>query len=120
MPSPTSRSLKNLRERGYICQIVEKFNMFSKKRIDLFGFIDILCIKEGEPGTLGVQTTTTGNINARITKAEALQEYHTYLTGNKVEFHGWSKKGAKGKRKTWQVKIIGKALSSNVNPQVQS
>ena len=47
--SPTQLSLKKLREEGYITiQVVEYWNSFARRRIDLFGFIDILAIKNGE------------------------------------------------------------------------
>jgi hypothetical protein len=57
MTSPTKRTLAKLRKEGYLCAIVEKFNRFAGIRQDLFGFIDILAIREGE--IIGVQTTSS-------------------------------------------------------------
>ena len=40
--SPTQRSLKHLREAGYDVEIVEKWNMWSRTRRDLFNMFDLL------------------------------------------------------------------------------
>lgn len=105
--TPTARSLKYLREQGYVCDIAERYNAFTRKRNDLFGFIDIVAVHPLKQGLLGVQTTSTGNIQARIKKATILDTYDLWLNaGNKIEFHGWSKRGARGKRKLWTIKII--------------
>ena len=44
--SPTQLSLKLMKERGYLCQIVERWNAFAKIRQDLFGFVDVLCVSK--------------------------------------------------------------------------
>ena len=51
----TELTLRYLRERGWRCQVVEKFQFHSKRRVDLFGIIDIVAIKEGR--IAGVQST---------------------------------------------------------------
>ena len=38
--TPTQRTLKHMRERGYTCQVVEHWNPFARIRQDLYGFID--------------------------------------------------------------------------------
>ena len=102
--SPTVRSLKILREDGYTAQVVERWNSYARVRIDLFGFIDICCIKSGEVGVIGVQTTSQSNVSARLKKILAIPEAKTWLaTGNKILLHGWAKKGKMGKRKLWKV-----------------
>ncbi len=40
--SPTQRSLEYLRELGYHCEIVEKWNSFTKQRKDLWGWCDLI------------------------------------------------------------------------------
>ena len=65
--TPTQRTLAYLREQGYLCAIVEKWNPHVKIRQDLFGFIDILAIKKDE--TLAVQCTSTG-VAARVKKIQ--------------------------------------------------
>lgn len=91
--SPTQRSLKLLRERGYRCAIVEKWNPHAQIRQDLFGFIDILAIKKGE--TLAVQTTSDhgDSVSSHIRKiadAEAIGDVRE--AGWRIVVHGWSKK----------------------------
>jgi len=107
--SPTQRSLALLRKEGYTAQVVEKFNPFAHIRQDLFGFIDIVAIKTGTPGVLGVQTTTQAHVaehEAKIRKTEAFKVW--LASGNHLEIHGWAKRGKRGKRKLWSVtrKII--------------
>jgi len=109
--SPTSRSLRELREKGYVCQIVEHFNSFMKRRIDLFGFIDILAIKGKE--TLAIQTTANmSNAQFRVRKI-LNSEYYKLVKGAgwKIEVHGWRKlvigKFKNGKnKKGWVNKVI--------------
>ena len=100
--NPAARSLKYLRENGYTAQVVERFNYFAHVRQDLFGFIDIVAIKEGENGVLGIQSTSTGHKSDRKKKAETFDALKTWLNaGNRFIVHGWSKKGQRGKRKLW-------------------
>ena len=54
--SPTQLSIRHLKENGYLVAVVEKWNPFVKIRQDLFGFIDVLAIRENE--TLAVQVTS--------------------------------------------------------------
>lgn len=104
MSSPTVRSLNLLKKEGYIAQVVEKYNAFAHVRIDLFGFIDVVAIHKDQTGVLGVQTTSASNMSARLTKIKANPHYLLWIkSGNKIELHGWSKKGKSGKRKLWQV-----------------
>lgn len=105
--SPTQRSLALMRKEGYVCAIVEHWNPFANIRQDLYGFIDIVCLRGGEVGVLGIQTTSTGNINARIKKIQANPNYILWLqTGNRIEVQGWAKRGKAGKVKHWTVKRV--------------
>ena len=100
--SPTVRSLALLRGNGYSAQVVERYNPYAKIRIDLFGFIDLVAIKEGESGVVGVQTTSASNLSARYKKILLIPEARIWLaTGNRILLHGWAKKGPRGKRKLW-------------------
>ena len=102
---PTQRSLDYLRKEGYTVAIAKKFNHFIKIRQDLFGWIDICAIHPEKQGVLGVQTTSTPNLSARIKKAIALDSLRVWLqAGNVAEFHGWAKRGPRGKRKLWTLK----------------
>jgi hypothetical protein len=101
--TPTSRTLKLLRSEDKVAGISEHWNCFTNQRKDLFGFIDIVAL--GDKQTWGIQCTSTGNISARIKKitTECRELALAWLkAGNLIEVIGWSKKGAKGKRKLWQ------------------
>ena len=105
MASPTSRTLEHLRKLGYTAAVVEKFNSFVKIRQDLFGFIDILAIRADKTGCFGVQATSSANHNSRVYKAKASPHLKTWLaSGNSFEVWSWGKKGARGKRKLWEVR----------------
>ncbi len=112
MPTPTSRSLEYLRETGYKTAIVEKWNAHAKLKQDLFGFIDLLGMKPGEP-LLGIQATSGGNVSARIKKSCNLPELKIWLeTGCKFEVWGWSKKGRRGEKKTWKIRKVSITLEN--------
>ena len=87
--TPTQRSLVYLREQGYLCEVVEKWNSFTKTRKDLWGWCDILAIREGE--ILAVQVTAAG-VSSRIKK---IMESDTLpivrKAGVRIEVHGWRK-----------------------------
>ena len=94
MSSPTERSLKLIRSKGYYAEVVEKWNAFTKRRHDLCGFIDILCLGEGE--VVGVQTTTSGNVASRLHKILNHENYPVVRrAGIKVVIHGWKKQGGR-------------------------
>lgn len=94
--SPTQRTLKEMRGRGYTCAVVERFNPFAKVRQDLYGFVDVLCVGNGE--TVAVQTTSGDNVASRVTKigsdelAEAVAACRK--AGWKIVVHGWRKNAA--------------------------
>ena len=90
--SPTVNTLALLRKEGYLVSVVEKWNPHARIRQDLFGFIDILAIRENE--TLAVQCTSDGHVSDRVKKItdhENLPEVRK--AGWRIEVHGWKKKG---------------------------
>ncbi len=92
--SPTQRSLEYLRDLGYHCEIVEKWNSFTKQRKDLWGWCDILAIRENE--VLAVQVTSTG-VAERIKKIEDSPTVALVRkAGIRIEVHGW-RKNSKGR-----------------------
>jgi len=98
--SPTQRSLKYLRSKGYHCAIVERWNHFAGIRQDLFGIIDIVAIHELFPDTLGIQTTSMSNVSARVEKIKASPYYRALKASHwQIAVHGWGKQGARGKPK---------------------
>lgn len=102
--TPTQRSLALLRERGYTAAVVERWNAFARVRQDLFGFVDIVAVKAGEPGVVAVQSTSADNLASRRTKIAAEPRAAVWLAaGNRIVLHGWRKGGPRGTRKRWQV-----------------
>jgi len=102
MDSPTKRSLKYLREQGYIAQVVERFNPYAKVRVDLFGFIDIVAVQHDPNKIVGVQTTTKGHMSDRIKKILGISEAKDWLNaGGQIHIHGWVKRG-----RSWEVDVV--------------
>ena len=92
--TPTQRSLAYLREHGYHCEVVEKWNSFTKQRKDLWGWCDILAIRRGE--VLAVQVTASA-VSDRIKKIMASDTLAKVReAGIRIEVHGW-RKNSKGR-----------------------
>lgn len=106
MSSPSARSKAYMAKQGYIVGTVERYCSFTRRRHDLFGFIDLIAVRGQD--VVGIQTTSDANLAARIAKAEALPEFPIWLRAGRVEFHGWGKKGGKGKRKMWSVRVVSR------------
>lgn len=75
--SPTEQTLKYLRRSGYVCQVTEVWvaHQWAEKnangsqpgfRRDLFGFIDVLALLEGQ--VLAVQCTAVSGMSSRYRK----------------------------------------------------
>lgn len=89
--TPTQRSLEKLREDGYTCEVVERWNAHTKQRKDLFGIIDILAIRQNE--VVGVQTTSASSVSARVKKiADSELTPKIRDAGIKIIVHGWGKR----------------------------
>lgn len=98
--SPTQLSKRELEKQGYLVEITERWNAFARKRKDLFDFIDLLAIKDGE--ILGVQTTSASNISARLKKITEHPNFSPVrASGIKVVVHGWKKE-----KNRWKVKEV--------------
>lgn len=102
--SPTQRTLKKLRDDGYIVQVVERWNQYARVRVDLFGGIDLIAIRDGQ--ILGIQATSNDNAAARVTKLLAEPKMEAWLrAGGALEVWGWRKLKAGTKRLTWQASV---------------
>lgn len=87
--------------------VTEKWNSFAHIRQDYMGFGDILAYKENENGVLAVQATTIENMGARVKKIIGIPAALSWLkSNNQLVVWGWSKRGAKGKRKLYELKEI--------------
>lgn len=100
--TPTQRSLKLLRDEGWRCEVVERWNPHTKTRHDLFGIADLLAVKPGQLPLL-IQTTSGSNVAARVAKIEATEGVADILaSGFRIEIHGWRtllvKRGGKARR----------------------
>ncbi len=114
--SPTSRSMEFARGIGLHVQVVERWLPFARVRQDLFGFIDLVAMQEGEP-LLAIQATSTSNLAARVKKALASPLLRVWLsTGCRFECWGWALKGAKGKAKRWTLTRRVLCLADTVAP----
>jgi hypothetical protein len=81
-------------------------------RRDLFNLGDVLAVEPAEPGCLLVQACMTGDQARRLAKVRAEPKARAWLTaGNRLEVWGWSKRGARGKRKLWEATTTRVGLS---------
>ena len=90
MTSPTQRSLKFLRDQGYLVAVVEHWNHFARIRQDLFGIGDLLAVHPDDKPLL-VQVTST-DVASRLRKVRAAPATPILLAaGWRIEVHGWRK-----------------------------
>lgn len=91
--SPTQRTLAELRKRGYMASVTERWNPFAKIRQDLFGIIDVLAVGNGE--TVAVQCTSGSNLSSRLKKiADSDATPILRKSGWRILAHGWRKNSA--------------------------
>jgi len=116
--SPTQRTIRELRNRGIRCAVVEKWNSFAKRpgdkgppgiRQDLFGIVDVLAL-DPERGFLGVQCCSGSAASHRRKMLEDhLQECLDWVStpGGCLELWCWRKIKAKrgGKAMVWAPRI---------------
>lgn len=95
-----------LRRQGYTVAKVEHRLPIRRVTVDLFGFIDVLAIKEGEPGVLGVQATTIGHLRDRERKVRGEPRHAIWLAaGNRIQVIGWALRDI-GKRTVWTPTVL--------------
>lgn len=86
--SPIQRSLKIMRARGYLAESVERFIPGANIRRDLFGFGDILAIRDNEIAT--VQSTDGSHLAARVRKIAVHANFPQVCRARiRVLVHGW-------------------------------
>jgi len=112
----TQKTLKHCRELGRTCGVVERFipqaGPFGK-RIDLFGFIDIICTDKGGEmgngrGIIAIQSTGPSGHSAHKKTILENENVPKWLeAGGKIELWSWRKLLVRrgGKARTWQPKI---------------
>lgn len=111
--SPTQRTLAECRKRGYIVQVVERWNPHARKRIDLFGVIDVVAIDDGTTiphagggRILGIQACSGTDHAKRRAKILAEPRAKQWVeAGGRLELWSWSKRGERGKQKRWALRV---------------
>ena len=124
--SNTQRTLRELRNRGRIAGIVERWNQFAGPhgiRQDLFGFIDIIAIGPVGGGIIGVQSCGSDFAAhlRKITDSDCTTNAIEWLrAGGRIELWGWRKvklhRGSKAMR--WKPRIKEITLSDIVPDQL--
>ena len=100
--SPTQRTLAALRADGWHAEIVERWIPGANIRKDLWGFADIICLRNGSV-PLAVQCTSASNVAARVKKITESPLLPMVRAANiAIEVWGWRKLKASG----WQPKIV--------------
>jgi len=87
-------SVKYLRANNYIAQKVEYWNSFGRKKIDLFGFVDVVGLHSNQIGVTGIQSCDRFDINRHFDKMKESCEVSVLVwlkAGNILCFHGWDK-----------------------------
>jgi len=83
-----------LRADDWIVALVERYNIHSRKRHDLFGFADVMALHPVH-GVKLIQVTSGSHVNDRIKKmqTEAFENVEAAILapGVVVEVHGWRK-----------------------------
>lgn len=91
--TPTSRTLKSLRDDGWTADVVEKWIPQQRVRKDLYGFGDVLAFRGKE--TLIVQATSRNNMSSRVRKILAEPRARAWLTDagglRFISVVGWDK-----------------------------
>jgi hypothetical protein len=105
--SPTQRTLKLMRERGWIAEVTERWIPGGGGRPgirkDLWSFCDVLCIHPDTGEILAVQTTSASNASARVKKiAECELTPIVRKCGIGIHVHGWVKPSKSNRR--WTVR----------------
>lgn len=97
----TLRSRKLMEGEGYHVENTEHYNFFTKRRHDLFGFGDLLCVHKERPrDVVVVQSTSLSNISSRINKITDHDNLPVVRNAEfRIEVHGWSKK-----KNRWEVR----------------
>lgn len=104
------RSKAELEKRGYIAGKTEQpWNRFSKVRQDFCGFADIIAFHPEHNETLAIQACTNdGGVQKHLDKLLAIYAVGMWVKqpSRRLEIWGWAKRGERGKRKLWTLRVI--------------
>lgn len=101
---PTKRSLEDLRKRGFLVHVVERYNAYSRRKVDLFNFGDVIAIHP-EHGIVAVQCCAGCDHSKRLIKMALEPKLDAWFAaGGQAWLMSWAKRGARGKRKLWTLR----------------
>jgi hypothetical protein len=112
--TPMQRSIAFLRSQGWATWRVEHWNSFARIRQDLFGFADILAIKQDS--SILVQTTSAANVSARVHKIQELALAKLWLKSptRGIYVHGWRRPAGS---RAWVPRVVPLMLvNGNIIP----
>lgn len=108
---PIARTMEYLREIGATPVVVEHYHKWARRKIDIWG-ADILAV-HGRM-LLAIQATTDDHHADRVTKSLDNPDVINWLRiGAGFYVYSWGKKGARGKRKLWKLKITQLSLDGD-------
>jgi hypothetical protein len=100
--SPSALTAELLKEQGWLVWTVERWIPGARIRVDLFGILDQIAIKDGE--VLGLQPTSWSNVPARVKKiAESDHIAEVRKLGWTLHVYGWK---WDAKAKEWRHRIV--------------
>jgi len=111
--SPTQRTLEECKRLGWLAGVVERWQQQSRRRIDLFGFVDVVAIENpnyvNPPRFIAIQATSGSNVAARVRKIneecrEAADAWRA--AGGVIEVWGWARHKKAVDRKFWRVRRV--------------
>ena len=103
--SPTKRTMDWCEMMGWRAQVVEHYNAFSHRKLDLFNILDILALDTESREVVGIQVTSDAHHAERRTKILESEAYPDLKDCDvRIEVHSWGKKGPRGQAKKWTLR----------------
>jgi hypothetical protein len=100
--SPSALTAELLKEQGWLVWTVERWIPGARIRVDLFGILDQIAIRDGE--VIGLQPTSWANVGARVKKiADSEHIGEVRKLGWALHVYGWK---LDPKTKQWVHKIV--------------
>lgn len=99
------KSKQYLEAEGFKVGILEHFHFYAKRTMDFLGLADLGAVRKGYPGTLYVQSCGE-DVQSHIEKMLANPHLADLIDGNTFHLHSWVMRGARGKRKVYQLRVI--------------
>lgn len=103
--STVKLSLDHLRSLGFVVDVCERWvpSPQGQVRRDLFGVLDLVALRDGV--TLGIQTTTRGEMGKRARKIAASETTPAlHAAGWRLVVHGWYQ--PRGPRTRWELEEL--------------